>query len=113
MMRCNGAANYIDFIAEATMFTTLIAGLCAFVLENTNDPIEVRVPAARYPAVAIGFIGRDTCRIGLVLAEGQSTPLIPIRGHLHSFRVEKITEGAAILQIDDRQSFAIHRTNAF
>jgi hypothetical protein len=113
MIRCNCTANLTDFIAEATMFTTLIAGLCAFVLENTNDPIEVRVPAARYPAVAIGFIGRDTCRIGLVLAEGQSTPFIPINGHLHSFRVEKITEAAAILRIDDRQSFDVRRTNAF
>jgi hypothetical protein len=77
------------------MFTMLIGGLCAFVLESTNDPIEVRVPAARYPAVAIGFVGRDTCRVGLVLAEGQSTPLIPIAGHLYSFRVEKIAETEA------------------
>jgi hypothetical protein len=81
---------------EATMFTMLIGGLCAFVLENRNDPIEERVSAARYPAVAIGFVGRDTCRVGLVLAEGQSTPLIPIAGHLYAFRVEKIAETAIV-----------------
>jgi hypothetical protein len=98
-------------IAEAAMFTMLIGGLCAFVLENSNDPIEVRVPAARFPAVAIGFVGRDTCRVGLVLAEGQSTPLIPIAGHLYSFRVEKIEETGAILVIDNRQSFPIPRAH--
>jgi hypothetical protein len=80
-------------------------------VENSNDPIEVRVPAARFPAVAIGFVGRDTCRVGLVLAEGQSTPLIPIAGHLYSFRVEKIEETGAILVIDSRQSFPIPRAH--
>ena len=95
------------------MFTMLIGGLCAFVLENPNDPIEVRVPATRYPAVAIGFVGRDTCRVGLVLAEGQSTPLIPIAGHLYSFRVEKIAETEAVLVVDNRQSFPISREHAF
>jgi hypothetical protein len=95
------------------MFTMLIGGLCAFVLENPNDPIEVRVPAARFPAVAIGFVGRDTCRVGLVLAEGQLTPMIPIAGHLYSFRVEKIAETSAIVIVDGRQSFSIPRLNAF
>jgi hypothetical protein len=63
--------------------------------------------------VAIGFVGRDTCRVGLVLAEGQSTPMIPIAGHLYSFRVEKIAETSAILIVDGRQSFSIPRLNAF
>jgi hypothetical protein len=102
-----------DLIVERPMFTTLIAGLCAFVLENTENPIEVRVPAGSYPAVAIGFIGRDKCRVGLVLGEGQSTPLIPTNGHLHSFRVETIAEASAVLTIDDRQSFSILRANVF
>jgi hypothetical protein len=61
---------FFHFIAEVAMFTMLIGGLCAFVLENANDPIKVRVAAARYPAVAIGFTGRDTCRVGLVLPKG-------------------------------------------
>jgi hypothetical protein len=95
------------------MFTMLIGGLCAFVLENPNDPIEVRVPAAGFPAVAIGFVGRDTCRVGLVLAEGQSTPLIPIAGHLYTFRVAKIAETEAVLVVDNRQSFPIPRAHAF
>jgi hypothetical protein len=109
----NRECSFIDCIAEVAMFTLLIGGLCAFVLENANDPIEVRVPAARYPAVAIGFTGRDTCRVGLVLAEGQSTPLIPINGHLYRFRVEKIGEASAVLTVDDKQSFPIPRAHVF
>jgi hypothetical protein len=104
-------ANFTQSIAEAIMFTMLIGGLCAFVLENNNDPVEVRVFAARYPAVAIGVIGRDTCRVGLVLAEGQSTPLIPINGHLYRFRVEKIGVSSAALIVDDSHTFPIPRAN--
>jgi hypothetical protein len=113
-MRHDAVGNFVFiFIAEPTMFTTLVAGLCAFVLENAHDPIEVRVPAARYPAVAIGFVGRDTCRVGLVLADGQSTPLILIYGLLHRFRVGTIAEACAILTFDDEHSFAIQRANVF
>jgi hypothetical protein len=71
------------------------------------------LPAAHFPAVAIGLVGRDTCRVGLVLAEGQSTPMIRIGGHLYSFRVEKIAETSAVLVVDGRHSFSIARLNAF
>jgi hypothetical protein len=93
------------------MFTILIGGLCAFVLENTNNSVEARVFAARYPAVAIGFIGGDTCRVGLALADGQSTPLIPMNGHLHRFRVENIGESSAVLNVDGNHSFPIPRSH--
>jgi hypothetical protein len=95
------------------MFTTLIGGLCAFVLETSNDTKEVRGPDIDYPAVAIGIVVRDQCRVSLVVGDGKSTPFLLIRGQRHAFRVAKIDEISAILWIDDDQSFAVARANVF
>jgi hypothetical protein len=103
----------ILFIAEANMYTILIGGLCAFVVESADDTKGARTLNFDYPAVAIGAVVRDQCRASLVLADGKSTPFLLIQGALHSFRVEKINETSAIIWIDDGQSFAIPRTNVF
>jgi hypothetical protein len=95
------------------MFTTLIGGLCAFVVETGNDTKELRTPNIDYPAVAIGIVVRDQCRVSLVLGDGNSTPFLMIRGELHAFRVEKIGPTSASLRVDDNQSFAVPRTNSF
>jgi hypothetical protein len=94
------------------MFTTLIGGLCAFVLETSNDTKRAS-QSMDYPAVAIGIVIGDQCGVSLVLAGGKSTPFLLIRGQLHAFRVEKIGETSAILWVDDNRSFAISRTNVF
>jgi hypothetical protein len=84
------------------MFATMVAGLCAFVLENTHEPIELRVPAACYPAVAIGFVGRNNVGSGgLVLAEGRRRLLSRSTNIFTIFRVDTIAETSAILRIDD------------
>jgi hypothetical protein len=78
------------------MFTTLIGGLCAFVLETGNDTKEVRGPNIDYPAVAIGIVVHDQCRVSLVLADGKSTPFLFIKGQSHAFRVAKINETSGL-----------------
>jgi hypothetical protein len=93
------------------MFTTLAFGLCAFIVEAADQINFPEVPS--YPAVAIGIINRDRCRISLVLPEGQSTPLLAINGLLHSFRVERISQTSAVLWIDNNRSFKLDRINAF
>jgi hypothetical protein len=95
------------------MFTTLIGGLCAFVLETSNDAREVRGPDVDYPAVAIGIVVRDQCRISLVVGDGKSTPFLLIKGQRHAFKVAKIDQTSAILWIDENQSFAVPRANVF
>jgi hypothetical protein len=94
------------------MFTTLIGGLCAFVIETSNDTKRAS-PDLDYPAVAIGIVIRDQCAVSLVLGGGKSTPFVSLKGQLHAFRTEKIGETSAILWVDDNQSFAIPRTNVF
>ena len=95
------------------MFTTLIAGMCAFVAETGNDLNGVRTPDVEYPAVAIGTLVRDRCSINMVLASGKSTPYLPNIGMFHSFRVEEIGPASAILRIDEKLMFTIPRTNGF
>jgi hypothetical protein len=91
------------------MFTTVAFGLCAFVVEAAG---QIEIGVARYPAVAVGIVATDNCRVRLVLPEGMSTPLLMTNGFFHTFRVEKISESAAVLWIDNNRSFSIPRTNS-
>jgi hypothetical protein len=91
------------------MFTALRFGLCAFVIEAAD---QGRLAISAYPAVGIGIIDRNECRVSLVLSEGTPTPGMAINRSFHSFRVEKISETAAVLWIDNTQTFSIPRGNA-
>jgi hypothetical protein len=93
------------------MFTALVFGLCAFVVES--DGMIKNMEVARYPAVAIGVVAKARCRVNMVLAEGFSTPLLPMNGIPHSFRVEKITQSTAVISMDEIRSFSIPRPHSF
>ena len=95
------------------MFTILAFGLCAFVIETPQDRVDARFIADEYPTVGIGIIYRDRCRVTLVVAAGKKTLGIPINGHIHRFRVEKIDQASAVVWIDDEQSFVVPRQDAF
>jgi hypothetical protein len=92
------------------MFTALGLGLCAFVIEAADHG---RLAISAYPAVGIGIVDRNECRVSLVLSEGPPTPGMAINRSYHSFRVEKITETAALLWIDNTRAVSIPRANAF
>jgi hypothetical protein len=96
-------------------FTTLLGGICAFVLESNEHAKEVNtvrgpIPAvSRYPAVAVGAVVRGECKVQLVLDDGLETPRLPIAGQAHAFRVQ-IDGTKATLWIDN-VPFPISRTN--
>jgi hypothetical protein len=98
-------------IEEKIMFTTLALGLCALVLENSNHPIQVNTAVSDYPAVGIGIIDNDKCRVSLVLVSGLPTPWLMMNRRPHTFRVETINETSAVLWIDNDRSYIIPRTN--
>jgi hypothetical protein len=88
------------------MFTALIFGLCALVIEGRpGDPIG---PAAQYPAVGIGIVSANRCRVQLVLAANTVTPGIPINGGFHRFKVGEVDTSSAVLWVDEK-SFTIPR----
>lgn len=89
------------------MFTALTFGLCALIIEGqTSDPITR--PDIAYPAVGIGIVARNRCRVELVLAADSGTPGIPINGRYHQFKVGKVDSSSAVIWIDE-QSFTIPR----
>jgi hypothetical protein len=89
------------------MFTALTFGLCALVLEGLEgDPI--RGPAVEYPAVGVGVVVGNRCRVQLVLAADTTTPGIPMNGRPHRFRVGKVDHSSAVIWVDD-QLFTIPR----
>jgi hypothetical protein len=92
------------------MFTVLGFGLCALVIETAD---QAKLAISTYPAVGVGIIDRNNCRVSLVLSGGSPTPFLKINRSYHSFRVEKITETAAVLWIDDARAFNVPRGNAF
>ena len=73
------------------MFTALTFGLCALVLEGPADD-PMRGMAIQYPAVGIGTVRGNRCRIELLLAADTVTPGIPINGRAHRFRVGPVEE---------------------
>jgi hypothetical protein len=90
------------------MFTTLAFGLCALVIESAG---QISNGAFEYPAVGVGTIDGDKCRVTLFLAVDRPTPSLLMNGSYHSFRVEKISEKAAILWIDGANGFVVARAN--
>ncbi len=89
------------------MFTALTFGLCALVLEGlASDPI--RGPAIQYPAVGIGVVAGNRCRVELVLAADTITPGIPINGRPHRFKVGPVDHSSAVILVDE-QTFNIPR----
>jgi hypothetical protein len=97
---------------ENDMFTVLSFGLCALVIESPQDRIAARFLAEEYPAVGIGIVYRDQCRLTLVVAAGKQTLGLPINGQLHRFKVEKIDQASAVI-FDNDQSFVVPRQNSF
>jgi hypothetical protein len=95
------------------MFTILSFGLCALVIETAQDRVGARLVAEEYPAVGIGIVHRDQCRLTLVVAEGRQTLGLPINGQVHRFKVEKIGQASAVVWVDGEQSFVVPRQNAF
>jgi hypothetical protein len=95
------------------MFTILAFGLCALVIETSQDRLGARFVADEYPAVGVGVVYRNQCRLALVIAAGRQTLGLPINGQIHRFRVEKIGQASAVIWIDDEQSFAVPRQDAF
>jgi hypothetical protein len=93
------------------MFTILAFGLCALVLEKSNHQIQVNTMVSDYPAVGIGIIDNDKCRVSLVLQSGLPTPWLMMNRLPHTFRVEQISETSAVLWVDN-DSYIIPRTNA-
>jgi hypothetical protein len=93
------------------MYTVLAFGLCALLIEAPQDRIGAVAP--EYPAVGIGIVYRDQCRITTVVAAGKQTIGIPINGQIHRFKVETIDEASAVIWIDDERSFVIPRQHAF
>jgi hypothetical protein len=89
------------------MFTSLAFGLCALVLEGlANDPI--RGPAINYPAVGIGTVVGNRCRVEFVLAAETITPGIPIGGRSYRFKVGRVDSSSAVIWVDE-QPFNIPR----
>jgi hypothetical protein len=95
------------------MFTILSFGLCALVIEAAQDRVGARFAAEEYPAVGIGIVYRDQCRLALVVAAGRQTLGLPINGQIHRFKVEKIDQASALVWVDNEQSFLVPRQNAF
>ena len=89
------------------MFTALIFGLCALVLEGLPDD-PIRGPAIQYPAVGIGVVAGNRCRVELVLAADTITPGIPINGKAHRFKVGPVDHSSAVIWVDE-QPFNIPR----
>jgi hypothetical protein len=94
------------------MFTILAFGLCALVIETPQDRLGARFVADEYPAVGVGVVYRNQCRLALVIAAGRQTLGLPINGQIHRFRVEKIDQASAVIWVDD-ESFAVARQDAF
>jgi hypothetical protein len=89
------------------MFTALTFGLCALVLEGLgDDPIRGR--AVQYPAVGIGVVAGNRCRVELVLAADTITPAIPINGRAYRFKVGPVDHTSAAIWVDG-QPFNIPR----
>jgi hypothetical protein len=95
------------------MFTLLSFGLCALVIETPQDRVGARFVTEEYPAVGIGIVYRDQCRLTLVVAAGKQTLGLPINGQIHRFKVEKIDQASAVIWIDGEQSFVVPRQDAF
>src|SRR5262249_15863973 len=95
------------------MFTILTFGLCALVIETPQDRAGARLLSEEYPAVGIGIVDRRECRLTLVVATGKQTLGLPINGHVHRFKVEKIDQASEVIWIDNEQSFVVPRQNAF
>jgi hypothetical protein len=99
------------------MFTTLVGGLCAFVIESNEHTKEANTTrstitaVASYPAVAIGVVAPEGCRVNLTLITEVKTPGLIVGKQAHSFHV-KIGETSATLWIDD-QPFTIPRAHAY
>lgn len=83
------------------------------VIETPHDRVAVRFVADDYPAVGIGIVYRDQCRLTTVVAAGKQTLGLPINGQIHRFKVEKIDQASAVIWIDNEQSFAVPRQDAF
>jgi hypothetical protein len=78
------------------MFTALTFGLCALIIEgHASDPITR--PDIGYPAVGIGIVAGNRCRLQLVLAANSGTPGIPINGGYHQFKVGKVDSSSAVI----------------
>jgi hypothetical protein len=95
------------------MFAILAFGLCALVIETPQDRVGTRFVTEEYPAVGVGVVYRNECRVRLVIASGKETLGIPINGQIHRFRVGKIDQASAVIWIDDEQSFVVPRQDAF
>jgi hypothetical protein len=97
-------------------FTTLIGGLCAFVIEANEHAKEANATrgtitaAASYPAVAVGVVAPEGCRVNLTLITEVKTPRLIVGKQAYSFRI-KIGETSATLWLDD-QPFTIPRVHA-
>jgi hypothetical protein len=90
------------------MFTALTFGLCALMIEGLpGDPIT-RVDI-KYPAVGIGIVAKNQCRVELFLIADTTTPGISISGGKpHRFKVEKVDHSTAVIWVD-AQSFTVPR----
>jgi hypothetical protein len=97
-------------------FTILIGGLCAFVIESNEHAKEANATrgtitaVASYPAVAVGMIAPEGCRVNLTLMTEVKTPRLIVGRAAYSFHV-KIGETTATLWVDD-QPFTIPRANS-
>jgi hypothetical protein len=97
-------------------FTTLLGGICAFVIDSDEHAKEVNaskgpIPAvSHYPAVTVGAVVRGECKVQLVLDDGLETPRLPIAFQAHAFRVE-VRGTTVTLWIDNDMSFTFPRTN--
>jgi hypothetical protein len=78
------------------MFTALAFGLCAMVIEGLGtDPI--RGPALGYPAVGIGVLAENRCRVSTFRGRHFSYPHRGTRAQLVTnspLGAERVTEGA-------------------
>jgi hypothetical protein len=82
------------------------------VIEAPQDRVGTGFAAPEYPAVGIGIVYRDQCRLTTVVAAGRQTLGLPINRQTHRFRIEKIDQASAVIWIDDDQSFIVPRRNA-
>jgi hypothetical protein len=84
------------------MFTSLAFGLCAMVLEGlASDPIKG--PAVQYPAVGLGIVNGNRCRVELVLAADTITPGLPMNGGVHWFKIGAVDSSSAVIWVDDHR----------
>jgi hypothetical protein len=82
-------------------------------METPQDRGGAGLVAPEYPAVGIGIVYRDQCRLTTVIAAGKQTLDLPINRQIHRFWVEKIDQASAIIWIDNEQSFVVPRQDAF